>query len=45
MPVPGAEEGNSFFFWLFETEDAAYDDNLIGKEACHKFLRHNQKES
>lgn len=34
IPVPGVEEGNSFFFWLFEAEDAIYDENLISKEAC-----------
>lgn len=31
LPVPDVEEGNSLFFWLFETEDSAYDDNLISK--------------
>ncbi|KAJ5184028.1 Peptidase S10 serine carboxypeptidase [Penicillium capsulatum] len=29
LPVPGAEAGNDIFFWLFETEDDEYDDNLI----------------
>lgn len=31
LPVPDVEEGNSLFFWLFETEDSTYDDNLISK--------------
>ncbi|KAJ5231633.1 Peptidase S10 serine carboxypeptidase [Penicillium citrinum] len=29
LPVPGLERGNSLFFWLFQTEDTHYDDNLI----------------
>lgn len=29
IPIPGSEDGNALFFWLFETEDKAYDDNLI----------------
>ncbi|KAI9930883.1 hypothetical protein ASPWEDRAFT_146417 [Aspergillus wentii DTO 134E9] len=29
LPVPNTEEGNSMFFWLFETEDLDYDDHLI----------------
>lgn len=29
LPVPDVEEGNSMFFWLFQAEDSAYDDNLI----------------
>lgn len=29
IPIPGTEDGNALFFWLFETEDKAYDDNLI----------------
>jgi hypothetical protein len=29
LPVPGAKTGNDIFFWLFEAEDAAYDDNFI----------------
>lgn len=29
LPVPNAEPGNALFFWLFQTEDVAYDDNLI----------------
>lgn len=31
LPVPDTEQGNSLFFWLFETEDIIYDDNLISK--------------
>lgn len=31
IPVPDVEEGNSLFFWLFEAEDPAYDDNLISE--------------
>lgn len=31
LPVPGAENGNDIFFWLFETEISAYDDNLISE--------------
>lgn len=31
LPVPGLERGNSLFFWLFQTEDTHYDDNLIRK--------------
>lgn len=31
LPVPGAKDGNDIFFWLFETEDDAYDDNLISE--------------
>lgn len=31
LPVPGALIGNDIFFWLFEAENAAYDDNLIGE--------------
>ncbi|CAG8078309.1 unnamed protein product [Penicillium olsonii] len=29
IPVPGAKAGNEIFFWLFETEQPAYEDNLI----------------
>ncbi|KAI9367918.1 Alpha/Beta hydrolase protein [Aspergillus egyptiacus] len=29
LAVPHTEPGNSLFFWLFETEDPTYDDNLI----------------
>ncbi|CAG8376452.1 unnamed protein product [Penicillium salamii] len=29
LPVPGAKKGNEIFFWLFESEKPAYDDNLI----------------
>ncbi|KAF3491879.1 carboxypeptidase cpdS [Arthroderma uncinatum] len=29
LNIPGTPEGNSLFFWLFPTEDKAYDDNLI----------------
>lgn len=30
LSVPGAQEGNEMFFWLFDAEDPAYDDHLIG---------------
>ncbi|RAK80715.1 putative serine carboxypeptidase [Aspergillus fijiensis CBS 313.89] len=29
IPVPETEPGNSLFFWLFQAEDPAHDDNLI----------------
>ncbi|KMU88657.1 hypothetical protein CIHG_06598 [Coccidioides immitis H538.4] len=29
MSVPGAAPGNEMFFWLFEPEDKAYNDNLL----------------
>ncbi|KAL3468324.1 Alpha/Beta hydrolase protein [Aspergillus heterothallicus] len=29
LPVPNTAEGNALFFWLFQTEDPAYDDNLL----------------
>ncbi|KAJ5176265.1 Carboxypeptidase [Penicillium canariense] len=29
LPVPGRQEGNEIFFWLFEAEDKAYDDTFI----------------
>jgi hypothetical protein len=29
LPIPDTEEGNSIFFWLFEAQDHAYDENLI----------------
>jgi carboxypeptidase D len=29
LPVPGTKSGNDIFFWLFESEKPAYDDNLI----------------
>ncbi|KAF7521382.1 hypothetical protein PCG10_008318 [Penicillium crustosum] len=29
LPVPGTEDGNEIFFWLFQSEQPAYDDNLI----------------
>ncbi|EAU34553.1 predicted protein [Aspergillus terreus NIH2624] len=29
LPVPETEVGNSMFFWLFQTEDPVYDENLI----------------
>ncbi|KAJ5787208.1 Peptidase S10 serine carboxypeptidase [Penicillium paradoxum] len=29
LPVPGTKDGNDIFFWLFQTEQPAYDDNLI----------------
>jgi hypothetical protein len=35
LPVPGTKDGNALFFWLFQTEDPAYDDNLIS-EFCLK---------
>lgn len=35
LPVPGTKGGNALFFWLFQTEDPAYDDNLIS-EFCLK---------
>lgn len=31
LPVPGAKKGNEIFFWLFDSEKPAYDDNLISK--------------
>lgn len=31
LPVPGIETGNRIFFWLFETENKLYDDNLISQ--------------
>lgn len=34
LPVPGAEAGNDIFFWLFESEEDAYDDNLISESNC-----------
>ncbi|RAL09011.1 putative serine carboxypeptidase [Aspergillus homomorphus CBS 101889] len=29
IPVPDTEPGNSLFFWHFQAEDIAHDDNLI----------------
>ncbi|KAJ5474572.1 Peptidase S10serine carboxypeptidase [Penicillium sp. IBT 31633x] len=29
LPVPGTEDGNEIFFWLFQAEQPAYNDNLI----------------
>ncbi|KAJ6179366.1 hypothetical protein N7519_009827 [Penicillium mononematosum] len=29
LPVPGTEDGNEIFFWLFQSEQPAYDGNLI----------------
>ncbi|KAJ5105452.1 Peptidase S10 serine carboxypeptidase [Penicillium alfredii] len=29
LPVPETQDGNEIFFWLFEAEDAKYNDNLI----------------
>ncbi|KAE8353897.1 Alpha/Beta hydrolase protein [Aspergillus coremiiformis] len=29
LPVPETPPGNSLFFWLFQAEDPAYDENLI----------------
>ncbi|OJJ44703.1 hypothetical protein ASPZODRAFT_18277 [Penicilliopsis zonata CBS 506.65] len=29
LEIPEVEEGNSLFFWLFEAEEAEYDENLI----------------
>lgn len=31
IPIPDTEDGNSLFFWLFEAEDPAYDENLISQ--------------
>lgn len=31
LPVPGKEEGNEIFFWLFEAENKAYDDTFISE--------------
>lgn len=31
LPVPGTQDGNEIFFWLFKAEQPAYDDNLISK--------------
>lgn len=35
LPVPGAKTGNDIFFWLFEAEDSAYDDNLISESITY----------
>ncbi|KAL3450697.1 Alpha/Beta hydrolase protein [Aspergillus insuetus] len=29
LPIPNTAPGNALFFWLFQTEDPAYDDNLL----------------
>jgi SET domain-containing protein len=29
--VPGREDGNEIFFWLFEAENKAYDDTFISE--------------
>lgn len=29
LPVPGRADGNDIFFWLFQAEQAVYNDNLI----------------
>lgn len=31
LAVPGAPKENEIFFWLFDTEDPFYDDDLISK--------------
>ena len=31
LPVPGTEDGNEIFFWLFQSEQPAFDDNLISE--------------
>jgi hypothetical protein len=31
LPVPGREDGNEIFFWLFEAENKAYDDTFISE--------------
>lgn len=31
ISVPKAAKGNDMFFWLFETEDEAFDDHLISE--------------
>lgn len=38
LPIPDTEDGNSLFFWLFEAEDPAYDQNLISQFTC-KFIQ------
>lgn len=35
LPVPGTQTGNDLFFWLFKTEDVAYDDDLISQYQFH----------
>ncbi|GIK03647.1 hypothetical protein Aspvir_007720 [Aspergillus viridinutans] len=29
LSIPDTEKGNSIFFWLFEAQDPAYDENLL----------------
>lgn len=42
LPVPGREEGNEIFFWLFEAENKAYDDTFIS-ESIWECLDHQVK--
>lgn len=44
IPVPGADEGNSLFFWLLETQDSLYDDNLISMFTLRIFLTRKKGE-
>lgn len=38
LPVPYTKDGNEMFFWLFEAEDPAYDDNLISGCSCRRIM-------
>jgi hypothetical protein len=36
LPIPGTEDGNALFFWLFQAEDSTYDDHLISEFGLQK---------
>lgn len=38
LPVPGTDNGNEIFFWLFQAEQPEYDDNLISMLAYQKCM-------
>jgi hypothetical protein len=43
LPIPDTEKGNSIFFWLFEAQDPAYDENLISVFPHPAFLHWTQQ--
>jgi hypothetical protein len=43
LSIPDTEKGNSIFFWLFEAQDPAYDENVISAFPHPAFLHWAQQ--